>query len=316
MFSLSLYDQSCLSQYPEYTRLFQHVDVVNTLAWQQELCHEHVRKFTQTQDALLEFEARVGRTQGQYFDSSIREKDFQSIRQLFVQSKWFRKINSDVVMTQDMYYTNHKWRDGICRTRIQYFQSRAPEKKHIWKRKLTSTTVEPRQPQTANTTSSDALAVRIDLNQEIPIRFDDDFSVEDTPSISLTDTQIVKIEKARFKWTETYEYQSPETGLIWHYHFNRVLEGKTKCEAEQKFHQLSRFLRYECECECMNFLSLFGNQSIIHMTPVLYLFESILVKLNDLVKLLLKSSDDYMYECVQVRLFVQSVSQLYSQFQL
>ncbi len=334
MFSLSQYDQSCVAQHPEYTRLFQHVDVLNTLAWQQELCHEHLRHFkTNTSSVnfstLLEYEARIGRLYGAQFDSSIAQADFQSLQQLFAQSKWCRKLDSDIVMTQDMYYVRDQWREGSCRTRIQYYKSKPFEMEHIWKRKLSSVTVESRLPQTSDTTKIDAFAIRIDLNQEIPIVFDPPaggMTNQLSPNIYLHDTQVVKVEKVRFKWTETYEYQSPDTGLIWNYHFNRTLEGRTKCEAEQKFRQLARFVRYECECECMNFLKVFTPEFSPKMTPIVYLFESLLVKLNDWIKLFIRNKTQestsqtastlwfYMYVCVQARLFVTDTEQLYNRF--
>ncbi len=318
MFSLSQYDQSCLAQHPEYTRLFQHQDVLNTLAWQQELCHEHLRLPASSSPgahSMLEYEARIGCMQGTHFDSSIAQSDFQCLLHLFSSSKWFTKMDTDVVMTQDMYYTSDKCHEGSCRTRIRYFKNNKPfEMEHVWKRKLSSVTVESRVPQL----STKEFAIRIDLNQEIPIVFAPS-SGTNPIQIQLQDTQVVKIEKVRFKWSEVFEYQSPETGLVWRYHFHRVLEGRTKCEAEQKFRQLNRFVRYECECECMNFLSVFHSNFTISMTPIVYLFESLLVKLNDWVQLFLQKGEKdnksmNMYVCVQARLFVEHVKQLYNRF--
>lgn len=331
MFTLSPYDQSCLAQYPEYARVFQHQDVLNTLAWQQELCHEHLRHHNNLSatpsSCLLEYEARIGRMQGTHFDSSIPQRDFESLLQLFNSSKWFTRLDTDVVMTQDMYYANEKWREGSCRTRIRYFKTKARpfEMEHVWKRKLSSMTVESRSPQSTANEIQD-FAIRIDLNQEIPIVFDPNTQTCETkPVVVLDDTQVAKIEKVRFKWTETYEYQSPETKLIWRYHFHRVLEGQTKCEAEQKFRQLARFTRFECECECINFLDAFDSSNFtVLMTPIVYLFESLLVKLNDWVHLFLQKHHGptpiekmfHVYVCVQARLFVEHVEQLYNRFLL
>lgn len=331
MFTLSTYDKACLDQHPEYNRLFQHTDLIHTLAWQQELCHEHLRHFKQqiapNSDQLLECEARIGQLNGSKFQASIQEPAFTQIQQLFAQSKWCRKLDhdNDIVLTQDMYYVNDRHRQGVCRTRMQYNKdtSKPVSIQHVWKRKLTSILIEPRRPQTSSTTNTLPFAVRIDLSQEIPIVFDNANTTHSSPTITLSETQYVKVQLARFKWSTTYEYKSPETGLVWHYHFNRVLEGKTKCEAEEKLRQMSRHVRFECECECVNFLSVFDTDFCVRMTPIVYLFESFLVKMNDCIKLLLNDTTNrdmntqntmYVYVCVQVRLYVERVNDLYVQF--
>jgi hypothetical protein len=211
-------------------------------------------------------------------------------------------------MVQDMYYKSDSVVDGTCRTRMIYYKNEQMKSEHIWKRKLSSVTVESRQMQTA-TSSSKPFAIRVDLSQEIPVSFE---PTTKTPVLQQS-MQYVKPEKARFKWSSVYEYQSSTTGLKWRYHFHRILEGKTKCEAEQKFRQLSRFVRYECECECINFLTLFG-EHVIHMTPIVYLFESLLVKLNDWVKIIHQKDGNHehtIYVLDGARLFVNNVSNLY-----
>jgi hypothetical protein len=329
MCTLSDYDRACLGEHLEFVRLFQNVAVINVLGWKQELCHEHLRRFPTSASGanFLEYEARLGRYSGTHFDSSISEHDFKQLHQLVSTSEWFKPLDSDVVLTQDMYYKNKLYPDGICRTRLRYFKSLQKagcppiERVHIFKRKLISVIVEPRRPQTTDTTLTDPLAIRIDMNQEIPLQMDETPDRISGPHISMNNTQVVQITQTRFKWTDTFEYKSPKSGLVWHYHFHRVLEGKNKCDAEQKSKQLLRFLRYECECECMNFLTVYDSTFAIRITPIVYLFGSFLTKLNDFIKILLEKTHQnsetsltYLYECVQARVFIANLDQLYVPF--
>ena len=333
MFALSTYDKQCLRAYPEYKGLFENKDVLHTLAWHQELCFEHTKRFPSDaqSSALLEYEARIGTWNGSKFQPSLTEPMFTQLRQLFQQSKWCQPVETTVSLTQDMYYQHAQWKEGICRTRIMYDRDpcKPVQLEHRWKRKLLSTLVEARRPQ--GVSNMIPLAIRIDLSQEIPIVFETpskSSSAATIPTVHLSETHYVKTEMVRFKWTETYRYRSPETGLVWDYHFNRVLEGKTKSEAEQRFRQLSRHLLFECECECANFLSTFEPEFGVCMTPVIYLFTSFLVKLNDWIKLFFASDSagfpqnsiggrhnvEYMYVCVQARLTVRDTQSLYNRF--